>query len=304
MKTGDDREIGLATENDSGTARLLAAIAHNIRFLRGQRGMTRKGLAEQSGVSLPHLARLESAQGNVSVAVLDKVARALNQPVSRLFDEQGSSTGDLPLVVEVLKRRTPEELGRVRKWLFAEFESSNDKTGRIALIGLRGAGKSTVGKELASALGRPFIELNREVEREAGISLQEIIGFYGQAGYRNLERRCLERLLATHPNIVLATGGGLVVEPLTYEILLRSFYTVWLHAEHEVYFQRALAQHDMRIAMPPLYSEAMDNIHRTMAARDHLYRMADLDIDTTQMNVEDVVQQIAAKIRSETPAAA
>lgn len=299
VKAGEEDKVESPAGWDADSARLLALLAQNIRLLRSQRGMTRKGLAKQSGVSLPHLARLESSQGNVSVVVLGKVAKALNQPVFRLFADEDTAAGDLSLITEFLKRRSPEQLDRIRRRLLAEFESHGDKAGRIALVGLRGAGKSTVGKELAEHLGRPFIELNKEVEREAGISLQEILNFYGQTGYRNLERRCLERLLVTHPKIVLATGGGIVAEPLTYEILLSSFYTVWLHAEHEVYFQRAMGQHDVRIAKPPLYREAMDNIRRTLESRDHLYRMADLDVDTTKLTVDEVVQRVVTQVQAQ-----
>lgn len=304
MKAEDEDKVDAPAGWDDESARLLGVLARNIRLLRSQRGMTRKQLAEHSGVSLPHLARLESSQGNVSVVVLGKVAKALNQPVSRLFAEEDAATGDLAVIIGLLRRRSPEQLDRIRRKLLTEFDAYGDKAGRIALVGLRGAGKSTVGKEVAARLGRPFVELNKEVEREAGTSLQEIINFYGQTGYRNLERQCLERLLATHPSIVLATGGGIVAEPATYEILLRSFYTVWLHAEHEVYFQRAMGQHDVRIAKPPLYREAMDNIRRTMEARDHLYRMADFAVDTTTLSVEEVVQRILAHVQAQAEAPA
>lgn len=288
----DDESAGL----DPDSALILSRLAHNIRLFRGQRGMTRKTLAEQSGVSLPHLARLESSQGNVSVVVLGKVAKALNQPLSSLFADDAASSADLGILIEFLKRQPAVELARIRERLFAEFEPlQKDKEHRIALIGLRGAGKSTVGRLLAERLGRPFVELNKEVEREAGISLQEIINFYGQAGYRNLERRCLERIVATYPDVILATGGGIVAEPLTYEILLSSFVTVWLRAEDEVHFRRVMDQHDLRIAKPELYKEAMDNIHRTLEARDHLYRMASLTVDTTSMSVEEVVEKVAAQ---------
>lgn len=286
---------GQAAGLEADSAHLLAVLARNIRHLRNQRGMTRKGLAQQSGVSLPHLARLESAQGNVSVVILGKVAKALNQPVSRLFAEDDMSAGDLGIIVELLKRRPVEDLAQIRARLLAEFEPLHlNKADRVALIGLRGAGKSTVGKQLAAHLGRPFVELNKEVEREAGTSMEEILNFYGQSGYRSLERRCLERLLATSPCMVLATGGGIVVEPVTYEILLGSCLTVWLRADHELYFQRAMGQHDKRIAQPPLYREAMENIHRTMASRKHLYRMADCDVDTTHLSVAQVVERIVA----------
>lgn len=282
-----------AASLDRESAHLLAVLARNIRLYRGQRGMTRKGLAEQSGVSLPHLARLESSQGNVSVVILGKVAKALNQPIAHLLSEEESPSGDLAVLIEFLRRQPASQLAGIREQLFRDFEpAQQDRNHRIALIGLRGAGKSTVGKQLADRLDRPFVELNKEVEREAGISLQEIINFYGQSGYRNLERRCLERIAATYPAVVLATGGGLVAEPLTYEILLSAFYTVWLQADPEIHFRRVMDQHDIRIAKPALYREAMDNIHRTLEARDHLYRMATLGIDTGPLTVAEVVERI------------
>lgn len=280
---------------DADSARLLALLARNIRFLRGQRGMTRKGLAEQSGVSLPHLARLESSRGNVSVVVLGKVAKALNQPLCNLFADEELLGGDLGIVVEFLRQQSAEQLTRIREQLFVDIgPASAGKQRRIALIGLRGAGKSTVGRELAARLGQPFVELNREVEREAGLGLREILNVYGQPGYRNLERHCLESIVATRDRVVLATGGGIVAEPRTYTTLLGSFLTVWLHADPEEHFRRVMNQHDIRIAKPALHREAMGNIHRALESRDHLYRMADLAVDTTRLSVDQVVKAILA----------
>lgn len=297
MTSGAESKAGVNEAQDSESQRLLALLARNIRHFRGQRGMTRKNLAEASGVSLPHLARLEGSQGNVSVVVLGKVAKALNQPVSLLFAEEAQLSPDLGVLLEFLKRQPAGQLSKIREQLFSQFEPLQaHRNDRIALVGLRGAGKSTVGKALAERLGRPFIELNKEVEKEAGISLQEIINFYGQSGYRNLERRCLERVVNTYPELVLATGGGIVAEPLTYEILLSAFHTVWLHADPEVHFRRVMDQHDIRIAKPELYQEAMDNIHRTLEARDHLYRMAPSAVDTTACTVEEVIGLVMDRV--------
>lgn len=291
---GDEASpVGLNAESE----RQLAVLARNLRHFRAQRGMTRKTLAQQSGVSVPHLARIEGSQGNVSVVVLGKVAKALNEPLANLLTADDAMSGDLAVIVELLKRQPRSTLTRIREQLLAEHEpTAAEKNCRIALIGLRGAGKSTVGKRLAERLNRPFVELNREVEREAGLSLQEVITLYGQSGYRNLERRCLERLVASYPEVVLATGGGLVVEPLTYEILLSSFSTFWLHADPEIHFRRVMDQHDIRIAKPALYREAMDNIRRTLEARDLLYRMANYAVDTSPLSIDDVVGRIADQV--------
>lgn len=292
-KNGEASPAGLNTESE----RQLAVLARNLRHFRAQRGMTRKTLAQQSGVSVPHLARIEGSQGNVSVVVLGKVAKALNEPLANLLTADDAMSGDLAVIVELLKRQPRSTLTRIREQLLAEHEpTAAEKNCRIALIGLRGAGKSTVGKRLAERLNRPFVELNREVEREAGLSLQEVITLYGQSGYRNLERRCLERLVASYPEVVLATGGGLVVEPLTYEILLSSFSTFWLHADPEIHFRRVMDQHDIRIAKPALYREAMDNIRRTLEARDLLYRMANYAVDTSPLSIDEVVGRIADQV--------
>ena len=185
----------------------------------------------------------------------------------------------------------------------AEFRLLRDELARAPLegsvqhyllIGLRGAGKSTVGKALAVRLGRPFVELNEQIEREAGLSVQEIITLYGQAGYRKLEKRCLEELAVANPEVVLATGGGIVGEAQTYQLLLSSFYTVWLRADPEVHFRRVMEQRDARIATPDHYREAMDNIRNTLAAREHLGQMAALAVDTTPLTVDQVVEKIIA----------
>ena len=278
---------------DSDALELLGLLATNIRQFRSQRGMTRKGLAEQSGVSIPHLARLESAQGNASALVLGKISKALNVPLPALFSPAEQHAGDLALVVEFLRRQSSTRLAQIRKQLFEGAEhNAPEKLGRIALVGLRGAGKSNVGRLLAERLERPFIELNAEVEREAGMSLQEVFNIYGQIGYRRLERDCLERITSAYPEVVLATAGGLVAEPSSYELLLSTFFTIWLRASPDVHFSRVLHQHDIRIARPELYAEAMDNINKTLGARDHLYRMADREIDTSDLETTQVVARI------------
>lgn len=277
---------------------LLDAVAANLRFYRAQRGMTRKQLAHYSGVSLPHLARLEGGQGNVSLGVLAKLARALNQQITDLIAEGAQHSGDMALIVELLRRQSPASLASIRKQLFDQYEVPADQSReRIALVGLRGAGKSTVGRALAERLGLPFVELSREAEREAGMPMQEVLALYGQAGYRNLERRCLENVVASCPRVVLATGGGIVSEASTYELLLRAFTTVWLRAEPEEHFKRVQAQSDSRIARPALYREAMDNIRRTLEARHGLYQMADLTVDTGNRDIAQVTDAVIAEIR-------
>lgn len=289
---------------DDATAALQSSMAQSIRFLRSQRGMTRKQLAQHSGVSLPHLARIEGGQGNVSLLVLAKLARALNQPVANLISPEESHSGDLALIMEFLKRQPPDTLASIRRQLFEQYDlPPKEDCSRIALIGLRGSGKSSVGSRLAERLKVPFVELNREIEQEAGIKVQDIFLLYGQSGYRNLERRCLERVIAANQHVVLATGGGIVTEPATYELLLRAFFTVWLHSDTETYFRRVMAQNDARLARPALYKEAVDAIRRAMDSRRSLYQMADHSLETTDLSVEGVVENlIPILIKSPPPA--
>lgn len=282
---------GKSTDPDS--EQLQELIAANLRLFRAQRGMTRKQLAEHSGVSVPHLARLESGQGNVSLGVLTKIASAVNQPLGKLIAEHPEQHGDLELIVEFLKQQPAAILAEIRRQLIDQYGSnSGNRCERIALIGLRGAGKSAVGMHLAKRLDVPFIELDNEIEQEAGTSLQEVITLYGQSGYRNLELRCLERIIAIHSCVVLATGGGIVTEATSYELLLRAFRTVWLQADPELHFRRVMEQNDARIASPSMRKEAMDNIYRSLDARHNQYEMADAVIDTTRLSVDQVVDQI------------
>lgn len=262
-------------------AELHALLAQRVRLARAQRGMTRKQLAEQSGISIAYLARVESGTGNISLGLLHKLAVALNIPIESFLTPEETHGADFTVILEFLKRQRPDELARIRRMLLEKSAAPNHQTRRVALVGIRGVGKSTLGPILAGRLGVPFVELNREIEKEAGLAVSEIFMLYGQQGYRQLERRCLERVIVTHPKVVLATGGGIVTEPATYELLLSSFYTIWLKAKPQVMFERVMAQHDARIASPQLRSDALDNIARTFEARKHLYQLAHASFDTS-----------------------
>ncbi|WP_151633220.1 helix-turn-helix transcriptional regulator [Noviherbaspirillum aerium] len=272
-------------------------LGQRVRSARAARAMTMKQLAEESGISLPYLSRVEKGDGNISISVLYRLATALSLPLENLLSGNERHGADYALIVELLKRQSHEQLSEIRQWL-AGYTSAHGgmevsaQPLRIALIGLRGAGKSTLGPLLARQLGIPFVELNREIEKEAGINLKEIFWLYGQAGYRRLERRCLERVIATCPQVVLATGGGIVAEPSTYELLLHSFYNVWLQADADDHFARVMAQHDARIASPQLQKEAMENIHYTLEARAALYELAHARISTSGKTVEQTLKEL------------
>ncbi len=281
------------------TAELSVQLGQRVRAARAARAMTMKQLAAESGISLPYLSRVEKGDGNISIAVLYRLATALNLPIENLLSDSERYGSNYVLIVELLKRQPPEQLAEIRS-LLNEYVGGRKAGGapprRLALIGLRGAGKSTLGPLIAAQLGVPFVELNREIEREAGISLNEIFWISGQAGFRKLERLCLERVIATYPEVVLATGGGIVAEPATYELLQHSFYNVWLKARPEEHFERVTAQHDVRIASPQLRQDAMENISGTLEAREGLYQLAHLTVSTSDKSIEQLTKEIVALV--------
>jgi XRE family aerobic/anaerobic benzoate catabolism transcriptional regulator len=232
----------------------LARLGERVRSWRNEHGMTRKSLAAASGVSERYLAQLEAGQGNISVLLLRRVARAMGVAVERLVTEEETHGG------------------------------------RIALIGLRGAGKSTIGEKLAQALGVPFVELDREVEKEAGANLGEVFAMYGQDAFRRFERRALERVLNQHERAVIATSGSLVTDPSTYEMLLDRCFCVWLKASPEEHMARVMAQGDMRPFKGR--SAALDEIRKLLADRDRLYARAALAVETSDKTVKQTLQEI------------
>lgn len=290
-------EVRTSTSKASETE-LHGLLAQRVRDARARRFMTRKALAQQSDISLAYLARVESGTGNISLGLLQRLALALNLPIESFLAAEEVPSADLTVIVEFLKRQSPERLARIRRQLL----DTHERAQRIALVGIRGVGKSTLGPLLAERLGAPFIELNREIEKEAGIGVSELFMLYGQRGYRELERRCLKRIIANYPRVVLATGGGIVAEAPTYELLLSSFLTIWLKAEPQVMFERVLAQHDARIANAELRGEALENIGRTLEARRHLYELAPISFDTTEKTVRQAVSALLALLPTGTRA--
>jgi len=277
-------------------ATFLRRLGERVREARARRGMTRRILARDSGVSERYLAQLEAGRGNASVLVLRQIAQALNLPVDDLVRDANGQSVELTLIQELLKRLPPAKLAKARAQLVREYGTAyGARENRIALIGLRGAGKSTLGAALARQLGVPFVELDHEVEAEAGTSLHEIFLLHGQAGYRRYERRALERTLEKNERCVIATGGSIVSEPATYDLLLSACRTVWLKAAPEEHMARVAAQGDYR----PMAgnSEAMDDLRRILAGREALYAQADVTIDTAGRTVETSLSELVRAVQ-------
>jgi XRE family aerobic/anaerobic benzoate catabolism transcriptional regulator len=242
--------------------------------------MTRKQLARDSGVSERYLAQIEAGQGNISVLVLRQLAKALNVSVDVLLFEDPEPPVELVHMIEFLRHLSLEDLRIAHQFLLEQF-GGVDPAGRhrrIALIGLRGAGKSTLGAALAERLEMPFLELDRLIEQEGGLTLDLIFDFRGQSGFRQLERQCLEDVIQRFPRFVMATGGSLVSEPGTFERLLSSCFTVWVRTSPEEHMQRVIAQGDMR----PMANnrDAISDLRRILTEREGLYCKADVQVDT------------------------
>jgi XRE family aerobic/anaerobic benzoate catabolism transcriptional regulator len=273
----------------------MSELGGRVRAWRARRGVTRKALAADSGLSERFLADVESGKGNVSINSLEAVARALHISLLELL--QDAVRPALTRVQGLLLRLDDTQLDQAYSLLGKTF-GMNDAAGReqrVALIGLRGAGKSTLGNQLATARGVPFIELDREIEREAGTSMNEILLLHGQAGYRRYERRALFRIAEEHPDgVVMTTGGSIVSERETFDLLQSRFYCVWLKASPEEHMARVVAQGDMRPfdATRGATNEALEDIRRILASREELYARADAVVDTAARTLKQSLKDL------------
>jgi XRE family aerobic/anaerobic benzoate catabolism transcriptional regulator len=274
----------------------LRLLGERVRNARARRGMTRKILARDSGVSERYLAQLEGGQGNISISLLRQVAQAMNLPIVELVREGAEPSVEQALLLEKLNRLSPRQIAAAAALISEQFGEGADRRQRIALIGLRGGGKTSLGRLLAERLDLPFVELAKDIEADAGMSLNEIFSLSGQAAYRRHERRALERALETQARAVIATGGSLVSEPGTFERLLDACFTIWVQASPEEHMNRVIAQGDHR----PMAgnAEAMDDLRRILAQRDALYRKADVTLDTSGKSIEASLEELLALVRN------
>ena len=259
----------------------LDRLGERVRRLRNQRGMTRKALAQHAEVSERYLAQLEGGDGNISIVLLRRIARAMGTQLTQLVSEQSDPPLDTILFSQFIERLPPQAAKEARDLVLRHFggAQADARRARIALIGLRGSGKSTLGKMLAVKRGVPFIELDREIERMTGASLSEIFDMFGQETFRRAERDALNDVLQRHDKFVMATSGSIVTDPATLELLTSSCFTIWMRAEPDEHMKRVIAQGDLR----PMTSNprAMDDLMSILQSREPLYAKAEATLDTT-----------------------
>ena len=259
--------------------------------------MTRKAVAQAADVSERHLANLEYGIGNASILVLQQIAAALECSLAELLGDVTTASPEWLLIRELLERRDDSDLRRARVALAQLFDSqaAGRRDSRIALVGLRGAGKTTLGPMLAEDLGVPFIELSREIERIAGCTLSEIHALYGTNAYRRYARRALEEAIERHSEMVIATPGGLVSDPATFNMLLAHCFTIWLKASPEDHMRRVAEQGDLRPMAAS--AEAMEDLRRILSGRAAFYSKADITIDTSATPLAATFQSLRANVR-------
>lgn len=274
-------------------AELAQRLGDNVRRLRARRGMSRRVLSQLSGVSERYLAQLETGQANVSVNVLYSLAQTMDTDFTSLLEEPRAENPDLIAAKRLLESLSPEEQKAAFHLLRVRYGGHRAPSGRVALIGLRGAGKSTLGRLLARHYRVPYIRLTSLVEQTAGMSMPEIFIAMGQKGYRRLELNALQTVIAQHPHAVIETGGSIVSEPETFELLLSSCFTVWLRATPQDHMQRVVDQGDTR-PMEGHMQRAMDDLQAILDSRGSLYGRADATLDTSGRAVEDCAEALVA----------
>jgi len=279
---------------DAAVDDLIQRVGERVRKAREMKGLPRRVVSELSGVSPRYLAQLEAGSGNISIGLLKRVALALDHRIEWLVGDEDPWTSEALRVADQYRSATPSVRQRVQE-LLNPAPPEALRAQRVCLIGLRGAGKSTLGAMAAPLLGVPFVELNREIEASSGMPVTEVMALYGHEGYRRLEAQALERVVARHDRLILAVAGGIVAEPETYQTLLARFHTVWLKASPDEHMARVRAQGDTRpMAGKP---EAMDQLKSILRSRDALYARADALLDTSAKPLATTLNELVTLIR-------
>ncbi len=291
---GDVVDEGAGPERSEAVDAFIAAVGERVRKARQRKGIARRVLSDLSGVSQRYLAQLENGEGNISIGLLFKVAQALDHRVEWLVGEDDPWGSEIAKIADLYRSASSEKRQKAMAILEpGDWERLRRR--RICLIGLRGAGKSTLGKRLGQDLGLPFVELNRDIEEQSGMPVTDVMALYGQEGYRRLERQALERVVATTDSVVLAVAGGIVSEPETFAFLLRCFHTIWLKAPPEVHMKRVIEQGDERpMAGNP---KAMEELKSILTSREALYAKAEAVVDTAGRTPDESARDLIEAVR-------
>src|SRR3979411_1475381 len=282
---------GDMTENPDSESGFLVQLGQRVRTMRALRGMSRKVLAKVSGISERYIAQLESGKGNVSIVLLRRVSNAMGAHLEDLIPATEPAP-DWAVIRDLLRKASPSQIAQAKDILAGQggqVQRGMSFAG-IARIVLRGAVKPMRGNIVAKKIGWSFVELNKEIEAQNGLSVAEIIALYGQEGFRRMEQAALGQLLARKELMALATGGGIVSEPLTFDLILSSFYTIWLKAEPEEHMARVRAQGDLR----PMADDrsAMAELRTILRSREPLYARASAVVDTAGLSVDNAAARL------------
>jgi XRE family aerobic/anaerobic benzoate catabolism transcriptional regulator len=291
---GETTPGGAATDADAAVEALIRRVGERVRKARELRGIPRRVLSEISGVSPRYLAQLEAGEGNISIGLLQRIASALDYRIEWLTGDDDPWTSQTVQAADLFRVADADLRARVMA-LLAPGPAETQRARRICLIGLRGAGKSTLGALAGAELGIPFVELNREIEEQSGMPVTEVLALYGQEGYRKLEAQAVSRVISTHETMILAVAGGIVAEPETFKTLLAHFHTIWLRASATEHMARVRAQGDTRpMAGNP---EAMEQLRAILTSREALYDRAEAQLDTAGRRPQDSLADLLALIR-------
>ena len=278
---------------DGESTHLLKSVGERVKSARKNLKFSRKKLSENSGVSQRYLAQLEHGDGNISLRLLFKVTRALNLKIEQVVAPLNEKGSEFTHALGLLNNATPTQCNKVIE-LLASMAKDGSKSNRIALIGLRGAGKSTLGKLASAALNIPFLELNGKIEEASGISIPEVFSLYGDEGFRRLERQSLDQTTGTHDTVILAVGGGIVSNPETFNALLNNYHTIWLQADPDDHMARVRAQGDERpMAGNP---DAMNDLQQILSRRKSDYQRADAAVNTAHSTPSESLIKLLSAI--------
>lgn len=285
-----------STPLEISISELIVRVGKRVYNARKAQHLSRRELSERSRVSPRYLVQLEAGEGNISIGLLQRIAVALDKPIEWLVGPDDASDDDLARLA--VRYRNADAATRINVQRLLDPEHlRKQKAQRLCLIGLRGAGKSTLGALVAKAMDVPFVELNQQIERSASMPVAEIIAMYGAQGYRKLEADTLKDIINTHQRVVLAVAGGVVEAPVTFAQLLERFHTVWLKASPSEHMERVRAQGDLRpMAGNP---QAMEQLRTILISRESRYSQAEHHLNTSGKTIDATLAEFLALVTSQ-----